>query len=201
MKVKSIELEKRVFRIEEIIKNRKPKIVFSGRSNVGKSSLINTISGRKRIAFVGKSPGKTRSINYYIVNEKYYFVDLPGYGFAKVSKKEREAWAELIDSFFKNSSGIVLNVLILDSKAGITQLDEKMIQYATVLGVPTVLVLNKIDKLKKSEMRQRKKIIERELNLTFIPFSSKTGEGKKELLGIIYNRLKEKEDGKRAAEC
>ncbi len=191
MKIKSIELKKRVFLKKEIIKDNMPKIVFSGRSNVGKSSLINTLSGRKRVAYVGKSPGKTRSINYYVVNNRFYFVDLPGYGFAKVSKKERENWAQLIDEFFRVSKAIILNILILDSKAGITQLDEKMIKYSLDLGVPSILVLNKIDKIKRSEREKKVSWLRDEFGYEVVCFSSKTGEGKKELLGLISEIIKE----------
>jgi len=169
---------------------RLPQIAFSGRSNVGKSSLINTLlrRTRKKIARVSATPGKTRTINFFLVNERFFLVDLPGYGYAKVPKGMRDAWSELIEWYLSDSGGVHGLVHLMDARRDPTDHDLAMITYLSELGVPTLVALTKMDKLKQT---QREKAIQRTcegLSLgedQIVPFSSKTGEGRETLLDAL----------------
>lgn len=141
-----------------------PEVAFVGRSNVGKSSIINAILNR-RIAKVSASPGKTRLINFFLVNDNTYFVDLPGYGFAKVSKREKDKWKRMIENYFRNRENLKLVVLLVDSRHKPTQLDIMMKEWLEALGIPFIVVGTKMDKLNQSEKAKAKKIIRETLNL------------------------------------
>ena len=141
-----------------------PEVAFVGRSNVGKSSIINAILGRN-IAKVSSSPGKTRLINFFLVNDNFYFVDLPGYGFAKVSKAEREKWRKMIERYFRTRENLKNVVLLVDSRHKPTELDIMMKEWLEALGIPFVVVGTKMDKLNQSEKAKAKKIIRETLNL------------------------------------
>lgn len=141
-----------------------PEVAFVGRSNVGKSSIINAILGRN-IAKVSSSPGKTRLINFFLVNDNFYFVDLPGYGFAKVSKAEREKWRKMIERYFHTRENLKNVVLLVDSRHKPTELDIMMKEWLEALGIPFVVVGTKMDKLNQSEKAKAKKIIRETLNL------------------------------------
>ncbi len=196
IKVKEAELFKTVFNKDELVFDKRRKIVFAGRSNVGKSTLINTMLNRKKLAKTSSTPGKTRSINYYLINGKFLFVDLPGYGYAKVSKKEKEKWSNLIKEFFYFEKYVILLSLIIDSKVGITEYDKKMLSTAAYFNLPTLIIANKIDKLKKSMIEKTITRIEKELEIPVLPFSSKDGRGKRELWNTIENSLQEWKNGK-----
>ena len=164
-----------------------PSLVLCGRSNVGKSSFINSIFNRKDLAKTSSTPGKTRSINYYLIDDKFYVVDLPGYGYAKTSKKEREHWSSLVDAYIQKSGNNSLAMHFVDSRHDPTELDIRLNFLLREFEIPYIVVLNKIDKLKQSEMAQAKKNIVRffpELsagdNLLF--YSSVKGTGKKDVL-------------------
>ncbi len=191
IKVKKVELVKTVFDKKELLFDKRKKVVFAGRSNVGKSTLINTMLNRKKLAKTSSTPGKTRSINYYLINDKFYFVDLPGYGYAKVSKKEKEKWNNLLKEFFYFEKYVILLSLTLDSKVGITEYDTRMLSTAAYFKIPTLIIANKIDKIKKSMIEKRVNEIERELEIPVLPFSSKDGRGKRELWHTIENSLQE----------
>lgn len=171
-----------------------PQVAFSGRSNVGKSSLINTLLRRTRakIARVSAKPGKTQALNFYRVNEEFFLVDLPGYGFAKVPAPMRDAWAGLIDWFLSGSEGLKGVVHLVDARHEPTPHDHRMVAYLAELGVPALVVLTKIDKLRASE---RALAIVRALEALeldesqLVPFSSKTGEGREELLSAIEDLI------------
>jgi GTP-binding protein len=167
-----------------------PQVAFSGRSNVGKSSLINTLLRRTRakIAHVSSTPGKTRALNFYVVNDEFFLVDLPGYGYAQVPEAVRAAWAELIE-WYLGESGLVRGVVhLVDARHRPTRHDHRMIEYLSGIGLPTLVVLTKTDKLKK---REREQSIARALEALgldasqLVPFSSKTGEGRDELLEAL----------------
>lgn len=167
-----------------------PQIAFSGRSNVGKSSLINTLLQRTRakIARVSARPGKTQALNFYRVNDAFFLVDLPGYGYAQVPNSMRDAWSELID-WYLGESGLVNGVVhLVDSRHPPTKHDLRMVAYMAKIEVPGMIVLTKVDKLKTQE---RRKSIDRALktleldDTQLIPFSSKTGEGRTELLEAL----------------
>ena len=164
-------------------------MTFAGRSNVGKSSVINRLLNRKNFARVGATPGKTTQINYFCIDGKIYFTDLPGYGYAKVSKDERDRWGRLMENYFAEEGLITLGVLIVDARHKPTADDVTMCDYFKATGCPMVVVANKLDKLKKSEIEPNLALIRQTLALDdgvlLIPFSAEKGTGKTELLAAI----------------
>jgi len=176
-----------------------PQIAFSGRSNVGKSSLINTLLQRTRskIARVSSTPGKTQALNYYSVNDAFFLVDLPGYGYARVPEAHRKAWAKLIE-WYLGPSGLVSGVVhLVDARHAPTKHDLWMVSYLAELGVPTLVVLTKVDKLKRLEREQSWSRALEALGLDesqIIPFSSKTGEGREALLDALSDLLRARAD-------
>ncbi len=171
------------------IRDELPNIVFSGKSNVGKSSVINRLLNRKNFARVGQSPGKTIHVNYFLIDKKAYFVDLPGYGYAKVSKQERERWGRLMEQFFAAEGLIDLGVMIVDARHKPTADDVTMAQWFKSAQCPMVVVANKCDKLKKSELEPNMALISSTLelseNIPLIPFSAEKGSGKDALMAEI----------------
>lgn len=166
-----------------------PQIVFAGRSNVGKSSVINRLLNRKNLARVGAAPGKTTHINYFLIDDKMYLVDLPGYGYAKVSKAEKERWGRLIESWFADSELMTLGVQIVDARHKPTVDDCTMAEWFKNSGKPFAIVANKLDKCKKSEIADNLMRIRDTLMLDegtpVIPFSAEKGDGRQELLNLI----------------
>jgi len=161
-----------------------PEIAFAGRSNVGKSSLLNRLLGRK-LARTSNTPGRTRTINWFSIDRRYWFVDLPGYGFARASREAREKWAEVVDSYLRHSKGPRLVIHLVDAKVGATRLDEEAAEYFAALGVERVTVATKLDRLKRSE-RARKlaeiaEVLGRAGRTEMIPVSAVSGEGVREL--------------------
>ena len=169
-------------------KDRLPEIAFAGKSNVGKSSVINRILQRKNFARVGDKPGKTIHVNYFTIDSKCYFVDLPGYGFAKVSASEKARWGKLMEDYFA-ANRIDLGVLIVDYRHPPTNNDITMAAWFIQSGCPFVVVANKMDKLKKSELEPNLKTIREDLNLPdtvpVIPFSAEKGNGRDDLVRLI----------------
>ena len=165
-----------------------PEIAFAGKSNVGKSSVINRILQRKNFARVGEKPGKTVHVNYFVIDKKCYFVDLPGYGYAQVSQAEKERWGKLMERYFA-AGRIDLGVFIVDARHAPTNNDITMAQWFLDSGCPFVVVANKLDKLKKSEIEPNLKRIREDLELPedcpVIPFSAEKGIGRDELVGLI----------------
>ena len=174
---------------EGFIRDALPNIVFSGKSNVGKSSVINRLLNRKNFARVGQSPGKTIHVNYFLIDGKAYFVDLPGYGYATVSIKERERWGKLMERFFATEGLIDLGVMIVDSRHKPTADDVTMAQWFKSTQCPMVVVANKCDKLKKSEVEPNMALIRETLELpdevVLIPVSAEKGNGKDALMAEI----------------
>lgn len=170
-----------------------PQVVFAGRSNVGKSSVINRLLQRKNIARVGSAPGKTTHINYFLIDSKLYLVDLPGYGYAKVSKTERARWGKLIESWFDDTSLMTLGVMIVDIRHKPSADDCIMAEWFKASGKPFLVVANKHDKIKKSELVPNVELIRQTLELSddmqLIPFSAEKGLGREELLQTIVHHL------------
>lgn len=170
-----------------------PQIAFAGRSNVGKSSVINRLLQRKNFARVGEAPGKTTHINFFRVDQAMYLVDLPGYGYAKVPKAEKDRWARLIEQYFAAPDLITLGILIVDARHKPTANDVIMAEAFRNSGRPYVVVANKIDKLKKSEILSNLAAIRETLCLEeetpVIPFSAEKGQGREELLARIEAAL------------
>lgn len=189
--MKNISFIKSVAKVNQLPKLILPEIVLAGRSNVGKSSFINNIFGRKNIALTSSSPGKTKTINYYIVDEKFYVVDLPGFGYAKVSKTEREKWQKLIGEYLQASRQIVTVFHLIDARHHPTELDILLNEFLNSLDIPFTIILNKVDKLKQGEIAKRKsEILEYFPEVSFgdnlLLHSAVKGTGKKE----IVNRLR-----------
>lgn len=166
-----------------------PQVAFAGRSNVGKSSVINRLLNRKNLARVGAAPGKTTHINYFNIDGAFYLVDLPGYGYAKVSKAERDRWGRLMEQYFADRALMSLGVLIVDARHKPTADDCTMAQWYKDAECPFLVVANKLDKLKKKEiepnLQQIRDVLELGIDVKLIPFSAEKGEGKQELLDEI----------------
>lgn len=166
-----------------------PQVVFAGRSNVGKSSVINCLLGRKNFARVGNSPGKTTHINYFKVDNQLYLVDLPGYGYARVSQAERARWGRLIEQWFQDPSLMTLGIQIVDARHKPTADDCTMIECFKQSGKPFIVVANKLDKLKKSEIEpnllQINSTLQLDDSVKVIPFSAEKKLGRTELLSLV----------------
>ena len=171
-----------------------PEIAFAGKSNVGKSSVINRLLNRKNFARVGEKPGKTIHVNYFTIDNQCYFVDLPGYGYAKVSQAEEDRWGKLMEDYFA-ADRIDLGVMIVDCRHAPTNNDITMARWFLDSGCPFVVVANKLDKVKKSQIEGNLQIIRQDLELPescpIIPFSAEKGDGKDELIRLILNVVHE----------
>lgn len=181
-----------VYRLSDLPKSELPQIVLCGRSNVGKSSFINSLFNRKNLAKTSSTPGKTRSINFYSIDSNFFVVDLPGYGYAKVSQTERKKWGALINNFFQESKNISLVFHIVDCRHHPTELDIQLNQMLRDLNLPYNIILNKTDKLKQSEISYTVKTIrqyfpELILNENLFLFSSVKGTGKKEIKKLLIS--------------
>jgi GTP-binding protein len=179
--------ERSVFKLSDLPKKNLPEVILCGRSNVGKSSFINSLFNRKVLARISSTPGKTRSINYYNIDDVFYLVDLPGYGYAKTSKSEREKWGKIISGFILKSVNIQIAVHLIDSRHKPTELDVKLNELLNFAGLPYIVLLSKADKLKQSDYSHAVKNInfifpELILNKNLFFYSSTKGKGKKELL-------------------
>ena len=177
----------------QFIRSSTPSVAFAGKSNVGKSSVINRMLNRKNFARVGASPGKTIHVNYFLIDGKVYFVDLPGYGYAKVSQAERDRWGKLMEQFFASEGLIDLGVMIVDARHKPTADDVTMAEWFKNSGCRLVVVANKLDKLKKSEIEPNMVLIRQTLELPgdvlLIPFSAEKGQGRDALMAEIIKEI------------
>lgn len=180
---------------EDFPRDGLPQIVFSGRSNVGKSSVINRLLGRKNFARVGSAPGKTTHINYFKIDGKFYLVDLPGYGYAKVSQAEKARWGRLIQSWFDDPTLMTLGCMLVDARHKPTTDDCTMGDWFKESGRPYIVVANKLDKLKKSEiepnLQRIRETLELDQSVKVIPFSAEKGDGRDALLGELAEHIGE----------
>jgi len=193
MNLHNAEFVKSAARPSDFISDGLPQFVFSGKSNVGKSSVINKLLNRKNFARVGASPGKTIHVNYFLIDKTAYFVDLPGYGYAKVSKDERARWSRLMESYFARPDAMTLGVMIVDSRHKPTADDVTMAQWFLGSGKPFVVVANKTDKVPPSKIEDNLKLIAQTLSLpddvAVLPFSAEKGSGRAQLLSVIESSL------------
>ena len=193
MNLHNAEFVRSVTAVADCPKDGLPQIAFAGKSNVGKSSVINKLLLRKNFARVGEAPGKTTHINFFRIDEAMYLVDLPGYGYAKVPQKEKERWGRLMEDYFA-ANRIDLGVLIVDYRHPPTNNDITMARWFLDSGCPFVVVANKMDKLKKSELEPNLKVIREDLALPedcpVIPFSAEKGNGRDELVKYILAAVK-----------
>jgi GTP-binding protein len=175
------------------IRDGRPAVVFAGKSNVGKSSVINRVLNRRNFARVGEAPGKTIHVNYFLIDEKLYFIDLPGYGYAKVSQAERQRWAGLMEAFFSDAGRASLGVMIVDSRHKPTADDISMADWFKASGMPLTVLANKCDKLKKSELEPNLALIRETLALPesvpLIAFSAQSGAGRDALMTEIFAHI------------
>ena len=193
MNLHNAEFVKSAARPSDFISDGLPQFVFAGKSNVGKSSVINKLLNRKNFARVGASPGKTIHVNYFLIDKAAYFVDLPGYGYAKVSKDERTRWSRLMEAYFARPDAMTLGVMIVDSRHKPTADDVTMAQWFIGSGHPFVVVANKTDKVPPSKLDGNLELISQTLSLpdavTVLPFSAEKGTGREKLLSVIVNAL------------
>ena len=170
-----------------------PEIAFVGRSNVGKSSLINTLVGRKNLAKTSNTPGRTQLINFFTINEKISFVDLPGYGFAKVSRSVKKDWGDMIEAYLRERQSLCLVVFILDVRRDPSTDDLSLRDWLAHYRIPYVFILTKVDKLSNNQAMSRKKAIEKIIDSStknkLILFSAKTKKGKDDILEFLINHL------------
>ncbi|MBS2969912.1 YihA family ribosome biogenesis GTP-binding protein [Metabacillus sp. KIGAM252] len=189
MKVTSSEIVISAVKPEQYPDAGLPEIALAGRSNVGKSSFINKLLNRKNLARTSSKPGKTQTLNFYIINEVLHFVDVPGYGFAKVSKSERDAWGRMIETYLTNREELKAVVLIIDVRHKPTKDDIMMYNFLKHYGIPVIVVATKADKIPKTKWQKHVKIVEEELELaeedSIVLFSAETAKGKEEAWGAI----------------
>ena len=193
LNVNKAEFIKSAASVNQFIRSSVPTVVFAGKSNVGKSSVINRVLNRKNFARVGAEPGKTIHVNYFLIDGKCYFVDLPGYGYAKVSQSERDRWGKLMEQFFEAEGLVTLGVMIVDARHKPTADDVTMAEWFKNSGCRLVVVANKLDKLKKSEIEPNLTLIRETLSLpddiAIIPFSAEKGQGREALMAEIMKIL------------
>ncbi|MEA5002075.1 MAG: ribosome biogenesis GTP-binding protein YihA/YsxC [Christensenella sp.] len=176
-----------------------PEIAFAGKSNVGKSSLINYLANNSKLAYVSKQPGKTRLINYFLINGSFYLVDLPGYGFARVSKTERKSWAEMMRDYFKVAQKLKALVILIDIRHNPTNDDMQMIEWAAHFGVPFMIAATKADKIAKSKrfhyvVQMAKYIggmLDMDLDIDIVPVSSTDKKGKEDIIAYMEKMIAE----------
>ena len=193
MNVNIVEFIKSAATAKDLIESQIPQIVFSGKSNVGKSSVINKLLNRKSFARVSSSPGKTIHVNYFLIDKCVYFVDLPGYGYAKVAKTEKARWAKLMEDFFRQPDHITLGVMIVDARHKPTADDVIMSKWFNASGCDLVVVANKADKVKKSAIEQNVAVIRETLELNddipVITFSAEKGTNRDTLISEIEKAI------------
>lgn len=194
MRITSAEFTIGVASLRQLPKENSPEVAFLGRSNVGKSSLINKLCGRKALARSSNQPGKTRELNYYRINSEFYFVDLPGYGYAKVPDQIRSSWGKLIEQYLRGRSQLSLVVQLIDARHEPTELDMMMVGWLDYYEIPFLVALTKADKLPKSKIAGYLTSARTHFDSSVhckdvIAFSSVTGDGKKEVLKIIDDTI------------
>jgi len=195
-KIKKALFLKTIYKLEELPEQNFPQIAFAGRSNVGKSSLMNTLVGQKSLAKTSSTPGKTVRINFFLINDKIYFVDLPGYGYAKTSKKEKKVWGSLIEGYFRNSENLKGVIQIIDIRHPPFPSDLELLEFLSFYKKSVLVVLTKADKLSKSKMMESQKKAKEILKLnenSLVVFSAKTKMGKDEILSWIGSKTLKRE--------
>lgn len=191
MKITSAEFVKSAFQRDHWTSDGKPEISFLGRSNVGKSSLLNSLLQRKKLARTSNTPGRTQSINFFLVNDRLYFVDLPGYGYAKVSKSMRSDWGKMAEEYLADRDELVLSIHLVDSRHDPTALDMQLHEWLVTNQKPHIVVATKSDKLAKRVLQKSLKVLKAKMPESLvIPYSATTGEGRDQLWAKIENSVK-----------
>ena len=189
MKIKNVELAIVCGITSKLPETDRPEIAFAGKSNVGKSSLINALMNRKALARTSATPGKTQTINFYDINGEMYLVDLPGYGYAKVSEREKEQWGKLIERYLHTSKQLKAVFLLIDIRHEPSANDRQMYEWIVAQGYRPIIIATKLDKMKRSQVQKQLKIVKEGLGLlpgtTVIPFSAETKQGREEIWKLI----------------
>jgi len=193
LRVETAEFARAAHQSGDFPRDGRPEIAFAGRSNVGKSSLMNRLLGRKGLARTSSTPGRTQAVHYYAVNRRFYFVDLPGYGYAKAGKEDRRRWGALVDGYLQQALPRAQVILLVDGKVGATVLDEQAYQYLLTLGAEPIVAVTKIDRVTRSRRSAVLKSVRDTLNLgesvPVIAVSAESGEGTQELWGEMTRHL------------
>lgn len=194
MKIDKAEFVRSVVTPDQLFRDDRPEVAFIGRSNVGKSSLLNRLLGRKGLARVSSTPGRTRAVNYFVVNGRFYFVDLPGYGYARAAKTDRRAWADLADAYCQSALPESQVVLLIDAIVGATDLDQQAFEYLSAYGGDVAVVATKVDRLSRNKQQAAAAGIGRSFGLTrdqtVTLVSARSGEGLRELWASIDAHLR-----------
>ncbi|MCU6762387.1 Probable GTP-binding protein EngB [uncultured Roseburia sp.] len=189
MVIKKVELETVCGYTSTLPENTKPEIAFAGKSNVGKSSLINALMNRKSLARTSSQPGKTQTINFYNINDEMYLTDLPGYGFARVSQSEKEKWGKMIENYLNTSSQLRAVFLLIDIRHDPSANDKMMYEWMVYQGFEPIIIATKLDKIKRSQVQKQLKAVKQGLNVKpgtiVIPFSAQTKQGREEIWDLM----------------
>lgn len=196
MVIKNVALETVCGITSKLPENIHPEVAFAGKSNVGKSSLINALMNRKNLARTSSQPGKTQTINYYNINDALYFVDLPGYGYAKVSLEIKAKWGKMIENYLRRSSQLKMVFLLLDIRHEPSENDRTMYDWIKKMGFQPVIIATKLDKINRSQIQKQVKLLREGLKASkdtvVIPFSAQTKQGRDEIYAILDQLLEEK---------
>jgi len=191
VKVRSARFVVSAVRPGDLPRDRRPQVAFAGRSNVGKSSLINRLLGRKKLARTSSKPGRTRSVNFFLIDDAWYVVDLPGYGYARVSKAERSAWGRSVDRYFRSAAGLATVVLLVDGKIAGSPLDAEAYRYLRSLGFDPIVAVTRIDRVKRgarpATLVKVAALLGMPSTTALFPVSSRTGEGVARLFAELRN--------------
>ena len=198
MVIRSLTLETVCGITSTLPENDKPEIAFAGKSNVGKSSLINALMNRKSFARTSATPGKTQTINFYNINDEMYLVDLPGYGYAKVSESEKVKWGKMIERYLNNSKQLQAVFLLIDIRHEPSANDKMMYNWIVEMGYNPIIIATKLDKIKRSQIDKHVKMIKQGLQLVpgtiVIPFSAETKQGRDEIWSLVETEFLNKEE-------
>lgn len=197
MVIKNVNLETVCGITSKLPENKMPEIAFAGKSNVGKSSLINGLLNRKSLARTSSQPGKTQTINFYNINDALYFVDLPGYGYAKVSKDVQEKWGVMIENYLQTSKQLKAVFLLIDIRHEPSANDKNMYEWVVYNGYDPIIIATKLDKIKRSQIQKQLKLIRQGLNVkpgtVILPFSAQTKQGRDEIWSMIESLISDSE--------
>ena len=197
MVIKNVSLETVIGVTSKIPDNQMPEIAFAGKSNVGKSSLINALMNRKSLARTSSQPGKTQTINFYNINDELYFVDLPGYGYAKVSQQEKEKWGKMIEKYLHRSKVLQAVLLLVDIRHEPSANDKQMYEWIMANGYHPIVIATKLDKINRSQVAKQVKIVKQGLGVDkdtiVIPFSAETKQGREEIYDLIDQLIQQEE--------
>lgn len=195
MVIKNVNLETVIGVTSKIPENTKMEIAFAGKSNVGKSSLINALMNRKALARTSAQPGKTQTINFYNINDELYFVDLPGYGYAKVSEQEKAKWGKMIERYLHQSEMLQAVFLLIDIRHEPSANDKQMYEWILSNGYHPIIIATKLDKIKRSQIQKQIKLVKEGLGVEkgtiVIPFSAETKQGREEIYDLIDQMLEQ----------